>query len=1630
MASVSSSKRFLLISTVMIGVLAIPRASHSIVISELAYNPGSSGSPGDSLEFVEVYNDSPVVVELSGAFFTRGIEFVFPGGTFLKARSAIAVCANLTAMRARFPRANLIGNFSGKLDNRGETVTLVTHTGSFLAEVRYKDRGLWPASADGTGFTLSRVSYLGDANDPFNWSRSGEPGGTPGAENCAPPAIVDQEVFPELGPASAWRYRKGYNEATEQPEDFSGLAGAWRSPTFDDSAWPEGPAPIGFGEPEIATPLTDMGGRYGSFALRKRFQLSQSSHDEMPSLKLSVHVDDAFVAYLNGEEIGRLGFNASGGTEVPFDALANSVRELKSSTPYVLTIQKDKVKVGENVMAIQVHNSRILEPNGDCGFSGGLAYPAQVVHAPVPSQSIVLNEIISRAPATERGIELYNTLPGSVSLDGYTIALGPERAATYVIPEGTSVASRGFLFIPESSLAFTLESKELTVLLVEPDGVTIADAWTLEDSLDFSPRAMSHVRHPDGESSFWISTSPTPRTANKVEVERSLVIHEIHYNPKLLLPTNALDPSPERGEFIELLNRSSQAISLDGYRMTSGFQYDFPPGTMIAAGAYLVIARDPKFLRETYGIGASEVLGPPENASADQLKAFGTLKNDGERVSIEDPLGNTVDEVHYRSEGEWDELADGGGSSLELIDPHQDNGSPNAWQASDERHNAPWTELSYTARYSTSIAPGPAESELHIYLLSAGEMLIDGVSLTQGTPPVEFIPNGDFETNTKPWRLTGTHVRSFRTTEESKFGTASLQVVATGGGDNKVNRIELDTTPALKDGDVKITIWARWLAGSNAVHVCGHSNAFGRTLYLPVPQMAGTPGRENSVRARLRLETGSDNLGPVISKVLHVPAVPGDLEPIHVRARVTDSDGVASVEAFHQKDRATTFESASLHDDGAHDDGDAGDGLYGGEIPGYALRSLVNFYVEAKDSLGRTRTFPRTAPNRTLLFVIDTPIKSVLGRYRLLINNKEMNAPGTGLTRRLLHSDELVRGSLIFEESEVFYDVGIRYRGSSFGRPPDPKMFRVRFNADKPFVDGVKRINISRYGAVQNEGTAYQLLSRAGQLDSHVPFSTRHPYITMKLNTTIHGSAALSEVRPVDSDYIKLNWPNDSDGHAWKLLGKQCWSDQGEMVGGDALYLRTYSSGPYPRDDSSPENYRHYYDTATKSDEDNFQPLIALLKTMDKLTTPDDQYDEAIQQILNVESSLRVFAVRSLLADWDTVDIGNNHNAYLYYAPGEGRHYLVPWDMDHTFERPDIAVVPVPDTFGFPRLIHRPLFKRQYARILQELQESSWSEAYLANWFKLVAETAVPGRVGSASGLYSFIRDRRKLVDSFLRSGINVAFAVTSPNPTGAPGESATLEGTAGIEVAFLLAQVGQNANPVQLSANWIQPPKLQQSAIPTIWQAAVSGLAPGKNEVTIFGFTGNGDLVGSTSLTVYNTTGWAAPTLTHITPELGGTTGGTSLTLLGTGFQPGLRVDIGGQPATEIALVSREEATAMAPPGAQDGVVDVVAGNLDGQSTTLPGAFTYSSTLPFRRGEVDGNGRIDQADATGILLFLFLEGSLRCLDAADVNDDGHVNITDPILLIRHLFQGGEPPPAPYDKPGPDSTADALGCAG
>ncbi|MBI4584506.1 MAG: hypothetical protein HY717_10860 [Planctomycetes bacterium] len=83
-----------------------------------------------------------------------------------------------------------------------------------------------------------------------------------------------------------------------------------------------------------------------------------------------------------------------------------------------------------------------------------------------------------------------------------------------------------------------------------------------------------------------------------------------------------------------------------------------------------------------------------------------------------------------------------------------------------------------------------------------------------------------------------------------------------------------------------------------------------------------------------------------------------------------------------------------------------------------------------------------------------------------------------------------------------------------------------------------------------------------------------------------------------------------------------------------------------------------------------------------------------------------------------------------------------------------------------------------------------------------------------------------------------------------------------------------------------------------------------------------------------------------------------------------------------------------------------------------------------FRRGDVDGNGRLNIADAIISIYRIILNHKkfFDCDGALDSNGDSRLNLSDPLAIVLWLFQGGQPLPAPFRSCNCDPFKSSLGC--
>jgi hypothetical protein len=1589
------------------GLLVAGRAVRAdLVITEIHYDPvDGAGAPAPDLEFVELYNDGPEAYDLSGCAFTGGIGFVFAEGTFIRGRSYLVVCRNRIAVQSTYGITGALGNFAGALDNGGENLTLSNPQGVPVVEVSYNERGQWPSGAQGTGHSLSlRYEYL-DPSDADNWSLSAQLGGTPGSANFGGSVTFQDTVI--IPASSTWRYFKG----TQNPP------ATWTQVSFNDASWLSGSTGIGYGDGDDATELTDMQNSYLSIFCRRTFNVADVS--AIDTLILKVTYDDGFAVYLNGVEVGAV--NLSGRN---FDSTAGGAVEPTLAELNLSGFQGQLVN-GTNVLAVSMHNSGLN--SSDLSFIPELVSRTTVAPGSTSTVPVVVNEGHFRVPSASRFVELYNTSNASVDLSGYHLTDDFSDLTKFTIAGGTSIPARGYRSFSEAQLGFDLSivdvvKPRVAIALVNPAGTRVVDARIFEPALD----GKSEARLPDGNENFAPAADPTPGAANAVTVVCDVIFNEIHYHPLSGL---------ESEEFIEFYNRGASAVDLSGWRV-DGVDYEFPPGTTIAAGAYLVIVRDPARIRTLYGLGPTVVLAPGWN---------GSIKDGGERLELIDPLGNVADQVRFYDGGEWAFWADGRGSSLERIDVDADGSNAATWDASDDSADATPQTLTYTATH------GGGESDFGMMLLEEGIAIIDDVELAPAAGGANLISNGNFDANTTPWRIEGTHIRSGRTTAASEriTGAGSLKLICwNGGGDYKVNRIELDTGTQTNGASYRITYRARWVVGGRTVLTIGDyssgnpsSAGIAGARQLQVPTRFGTPGAINSVQERQIARTGSVNIGPSIDRVSHSPGVPEASEAVTVSARVRDPDGTSAVALFYRTNSAGgAFTQLAMADAD-------GDGVFTATIPGQTIGTRVIFYVQATDALGQVSRFPadifsRTHPPvlnpaspaandaRYCMYRHDTRYPSTsFHSYRFVLNQESE----TELSTRRVLSNFMLDGTFVFGGTDVYYNAGVRFAGSPWLRPGGGtwgKSYSIRMPSENPLHGRKKSFNLDNHATDGRERLAHFLLRRnAGS--TRLPYFDSHSLVRYQLNS-VH-TATYEALDKPNRQYIQFWFPDDDQGAHYEMDDRFAFNDSGARTGnadGRALYP------PYGATSGggNKENYRWFFATRNHEGDDDFLPLQDLCRFLDERLTPNPSFDQGIFNIVDVEEFLRVWAIEMNIDDWDTWGGRRGKNCYLYRAPSDGRWRLIPWDVELTFGDVNAFSLPASpsSTYGnffseITRFVNRPRLKRMFYGILKE-QVDSFFTGGASPLSAYVSQLSGSG-VGNTGTVTNFVNSRANLIRGWIQSSVyptlRLVITTNGGNPITSTSPTVDLAGNAPAEVfTFLITRNGELLDDAGLDFVF-------SLANMTGWSVDDVPLAPGTNQIAILGYNSQGGLVDQDSIQITNTGAWDPPVITSVVPDPVGQ--GEGLAVNGSDFHNGLRVFFNG--TIEASGVSFNETldptriTLTVPVTVPAGAATVTVRNIDGQSSNAASLTVLPPEPVFVRADGNLDGIVDLSDALRVLFFLFSGTTVTCLDALDADDNGSIEMTDSIYTLDFLFRRGSPPPAPYPGTGRDPTdTDSLGC--
>ncbi len=1112
-------------------------------------------------------------------------------------------------------------------------------------------------------------------------------------------------------------------------------------------------------------------------------------------------------------------------------------------------------------------------PSADIGGSPGRAEPFTR-----SGGRLRINEIMANG---SDWVEMYNAGPGVMDLSHVYLSDAANDLLKIKLPSGLQLQPGAFWVMDLSQgspdTGFALKASGEAVFLTvasqdtQPVPLKVLDAVRYEAM----PPEGTFGRFPDGADRLCLLGAVSKAGANAHPFNHAVVLNELMYHHGL---------RDERYEYVELFNRSQDTISLDDWAFTDGIDYVFPVGTTLPPEGYLVVAQDPNLLMSLYAnleLG-SNLAGPYDGGLDDHSEhvrlAYPIVQVDPDTGESQRRM-ITVDEVTYYDGGRWPVWPDGRGTSLELRDPHADNDAPAAWSASDESDKSSWQPFSFTIDRSNDDFSHSDVTVFDMMLLNQGEVLLDDIQLTiDGKPQLD---NGGFESGLSDWRVLGNHVQSEVTSQERYRGARALHLIATGHGDPGANRIN-QSINRLRANTVVFSGWAKWLRGSRYFLMRTTRERRpqqppwpSRTFELDMPLNQGTPGTRNTAYA--------SNRGPDIADVQHRPVIPRSGESIVVSARVTDVDGVASVLLEYRSEGSSSFAHTPMRDDGREVDSVAGDGVYTGAIPPAGSGTMRAFRILASDGVA-TQMFPTAldatadVPTRTCLVRVgDTTFSSPFARYRVWLSNAVIDT----FRSRTNLSNELMDCTFVYNETEVFYNARVRFRGSPFlrgGSGRDPRgryAYRIKFNPDQRFGSRTE-INLDNTesgsrGPLQ-ERASYWFYRQLGLQYS------QQEYIRVVLNGNSYGK--YEDVQKIDGDYVKAWFPDDAEGYIHKIDDYFEYDVQGTNKSNLDEGLKYDSRHPL-----IPETYRWGFEKRSHRDGDNWEHLYDFAVAMN---TPSNSqaYEQAVESVVNPEHFARVLAVRHAVGDWDSYGFDRGKNNYFYYSLPEGKWYLLPWDIDFTLGSGRNASQSLFSINGgkFPEVqqfLKYPKYRAMYLEAYSELISGPWRTAYGTGSEPTAFDRFLDDAADALStdgtpdnrrnGIKQYVRDRRNYILTQVPA-IEFKVTVNGADTTVTTEETVVLEGIAPLNIRGI--SVNGTDTPVEFTGKFT-------------FTAQVS-VAVGANIFSIRGLDASGSPVPGARETLI-VVRVAASTLTGVTPDaVSRKEGIVTLSLSGSGFTPG----------------------------------------------------------------------------------------------------------------------------------------------
>jgi len=366
-------------------------------------------------------------------------------------------------------------------------------------------------------------------------------------------------------------------------------------------------------------------------------------------------------------------------------------------------------------------------------------------------------------------------------------------------------------------------------------------------------------------------------------------------------------------------------------------------------------------------------------------------------------------------------------------------------------------------------------------------------------------------------------------------------------------------------------------------------------------------------------------------------------------------------------------------------------------------------------------------------------------------------------------------------------------------------------------------------------------------------------------------------------------FPEDNDGYIHKI------DDYFEYTA-DGTGFANKEEGMY-YDSSHPlikETYRWGFEKRSHRENDNWDHLFDFAVAMNTPSS-DPNYEDIIESFIHPEHFARVLAVRHAVGDWDSYGYRRGKNNYFYYAPIEGKWYLLPWDIDWTLGGGSDGTNTNLFSCIFPEVsqfLNYSTYRRMYLQAFAELVNGPWQTSYgtadppteFDRFLDDAAQALIDDGLGDGrrDGIKQWVKDRRAYILTQIPPSV---FEITTNSGEDfcTSASTVTINGVAPLEVAGI--SVNGEPVPAEFSGN-------------NVFEVDIP-IAMGSNLLVLQGLDGVGDPVpdATDSITV---TRVPPCVITSVTPNPVSNVGTAQLTVHGSGFEPGT--------ATSVALTSASE--------------------------------------------------------------------------------------------------------------------------